>query len=108
MQKWGGAEWNFSMQLIDRSRFDSLDFIDERLERQEIDPETEGLQLVLDVTLLAECDYLITTFSSNLGRIAYELSYAWKGFAPPFVSMDIPFCSHWGHRWEVNGKQIAC
>ena len=83
-------------------------FVDQRLLNGELEPETEGRELVTDVTLLARCDFLITTFSSNLGRISYELSLAWKGFTPPFVSMDIPFCSHWGHRWPVRDVPIAC
>jgi len=101
---------NFTIIFVpfDRSRYDSLDFIDEQLEAGTLDPEEEGVSVITDITLLASTDYFIGTFSGNIGRIAYQLSSAWKGYQPPVVSLDIPWCSHWGHRWPVNGKPIAC
>eukprot|EP00966_Prymnesium_polylepis_P117498 2716046-Prymnesium_polylepis.2 len=42
--------------------------------------------------LLAQCDYFVGKFTSNFFRIAYELKAAQCDCAPPFVSLDAPWC----------------
>ncbi len=46
---------------------------------------------IVDLFLLAECDYFIGTLSSHYGALAYELSYAQKGYHVPYISLDYPW-----------------
>jgi hypothetical protein len=121
-------EFEFVFLPINRTGHDSLEFVDDQLRAGTLDPGQEGENVVTDITLLASADYFIGTFSGcppkpalwrcphcasitpagNIGRIAYQLSSAWKGHQPPVVSLDLPWCSHWGHTWPVNGMPMAC
>jgi len=45
-------------------------------------PRTEGFRwFILSIYLLAECEGFVGTFSSNIGRLVYELRYARRGRA---------------------------
>jgi len=101
-------EFDFLIQRLNRTNHDSLEFVDDQLRAGTLDPGREGRDVVTDISLLASSDFFIGTFSGNIGRIAYQLSSAWKGFQPPIASLDIPWCSHWGHTWPVNGMPMAC
>lgn len=101
-------EFRFLIQPLNRTAHDSLEFVDDQLRAGTLDPGSEGRDVVTDITLLATSDFFIGTFSGNIGRIAYQLSTAWKGFQPPVASLDLPWCSHWGHTWPVNGMPMAC
>lgn len=46
---------------------------------------------ILDILILSECDYFIGTLSSHFGALAYELSYANKGYHAPYISLDYPW-----------------
>ena len=50
---------------------------------------------LIDLMLLAECDYLVLHLLSNLSRLALELAAARKEAIPPYFSMDGPWCHHW-------------
>ena len=50
----------------------------------------------VDVMLLAQSDGFVGKFSSNLFRSAFELRAAECDCAPPFVSLDHPWCFDWG------------
>ena len=41
---------------------------------------------LLDMLLLADCDYFAGSFSSHFSSAAFELSVFNKGFVPPYVS----------------------
>lgn len=41
---------------------------------------------LLDMLLLADCDYFVGSFSSHSSSAAFELSVFNKGFVPPYVS----------------------
>jgi len=48
---------------------------------------------IYELSLLAQADFFIGTFSSNIGRLAYQLMFIQKGYRP-FVTLDIPWCSY--------------
>lgn len=43
---------------------------------------TDAIDAIRDVWLLAEADYLVVTYSSNIGRVAAELRFAWNNKPP--------------------------
>ena len=50
---------------------------------------------LMDLLLLAECDYLVLHNLSNMSRLALELAAARLQRVPPFISVDGPWCNHW-------------
>jgi hypothetical protein len=52
--------------------------------------------MALDYELMADGDYHVGLFTSGAFRLPYALSYARKGCYTPYVSLDIPWCNHWG------------
>lgn len=66
--------------------------------------------IVKDVFLLAYSDFLVCTFSSNIGRLAYELRYALRPFAVDLyevVSVDISYFFQYGQdaNYMANHKR---
>ena len=59
-------------------------------------PVRVATEATLDAYLLSLCDVLIGKHTSNLFRVAYELRAARCDCAPPFVSLDAPWCYDWG------------
>ena len=55
-----------------------------------------GSTIRLDVLLLSLCDVFIGKHTSNVFRTAYELHASRCNCAPPFVSLDAPWCFDWG------------
>ena len=53
------------------------------------------LSSLIDLLLLAECDYLVLHLLSNLSRLALELAASRKEAIPPYFSKDGPWCQHW-------------
>ena len=51
---------------------------------------------VLVALLLSMCDVFVGKHTSNVFRTAYELHVARCDCAPPFVSLDAPWCADWG------------
>ena len=48
--------------------------------------------MLLDVLMLAECDYFVGTLSSQMSRLALALMSQRLGGIPPFVSVEgVPF-----------------
>ena len=71
---------------LDRSMFDSQWWIDHRAAYGLVDRKQVAESAVLDMLMLAECDYLIGTFSSHFSMSALEISSYNKGYVPPYVS----------------------
>uniref|UniRef100_A0A7S1HK44 GT23 domain-containing protein n=3 Tax=Hemiselmis andersenii TaxID=464988 RepID=A0A7S1HK44_HEMAN len=46
---------------------------------------------LVDILLLSQCDYFVGTLSSHFGALAYELSWANKGYHIPHISLDHPW-----------------
>jgi hypothetical protein len=58
---------------------------------QAVNGYEQGAAAVLEVRLLADCDYFVGCLDSNLDRIVYGLMVAQRGGGtcfPPFVSVD--------------------
>ena len=49
---------------------------------------THGRSMLLDVLMLAECDYFVGTLSSQMSRLALVLMSQRLGGIPPFVSVE--------------------
>mmetsp|Transcript_10437 Transcript_10437/g.16313 ORF Transcript_10437/g.16313 Transcript_10437/m.16313 type:complete len:274 (-) Transcript_10437:1004-1825(-) len=48
------------------------------------------VEAVQDLWIMSKSDVMVSTMSSNYGRLAYELNYAFKGGCPnPVISMDV-------------------
>lgn len=60
--------------------------------------EVDAVDVIRDVWLLAEADYVVCTFSSNIGRVVTELRYAWTNQAP---GSDV-FSVDKNNRWLVD------
>ena len=71
---------------LDRTVFDSAWWIDHRAAYGLVDRKQVAESAVLDMLMLAECDYFIGTFSSHFSMSAFEISAYTKGHVPPYVS----------------------
>lgn len=63
--------------------------------------------IIKDVFLLAQSDFLVCTFSSNVCRLAYELRLALKPFVSNLhevISLDIDYFYQYGHQVEYVAK----
>ena len=59
--------------------------------------------IMTDVELLARSDFMVSAFSTNVARLAYELNAARRNCLVPFVSVDIPWCHNNG---QAMGKKF--
>lgn len=75
---------------LDRTVFDSAWWIDHRAAYGLVDRKHVAESAVLDMLMLAECDYFIGTFSSHFSMSAFEISTYNKGHVPPYVSDKNP------------------
>ena len=71
---------------LDRSMFESQWWIDHRAAYGLVDRKQVAESALLDMLMLAECDYFIGTFSSHFSMSAFEISAYNKGQVPPYVS----------------------
>jgi len=86
-----------------------IGFIERRLRAGDGDPDRVGTETAVDVELLASGHAFVGTFTSNLGRLAYEIMSARLQRIPPFASID-------GKGWyygqskcrEKNSKKNPC
>jgi len=72
---------------LDRTIFDSQWWIDHRAAYGLVDRKQVAESALLDMLMLADCDYFIGTFSSHFSMSAFELSAYAKGHVPPYVSV---------------------
>ena len=62
-----------------------------------------AMDFLVDVHLIGRCDGFVGKFSSNRGRVGYELMAARPPFSVrPYVSLDIPWCFGLACRKEGN------
>ena len=61
---------------------------------------TDAIDFIRDVWMLAESDYVVCTYSSNIGRVVAELRYAWKNEPPgdDITSLD--------DKWKVDPVRV--
>lgn len=76
--------------------------IEYSLEHKLIDGYEEGLGVIEDVWLLADCDALVGKFTSNIDRVAYQLMSGRSNCLRPFISMDSPWCFDHGLKTGVG------
>jgi len=91
--KWTDAI-TFTKQLFSEHPdvvWDDIIRLNEANNRTEVN-EHAGLLTSIDLMLLAQCDFFVGKFTSNFFRIAYELKAAQCDCAPPFASLDAPWC----------------
>ena len=71
-----------------------------------INPTAEAKQVIADMLLLSQCDALVGKFTSNVFRIAFQLSVARSpgGCAKPYVSLDGPWCFDYAVQFSGNGE----
>lgn len=67
-----------------------------------------GQSVVIDVWALADAHTFVGTFTSALSRIAFQLSFARKGYVKPYISLDIPWCWAGFHQIEVPWGTYGC
>jgi hypothetical protein len=79
---------------LDRSMFDSSWWIDHRAAYGLVDRKRVAESAVLDMLMLAECDYFIGTFSSHFSMAAFEISTYNKGHVAPYVSFSFAISQH--------------
>jgi len=86
--------WNadkYSKNMARRRRENEhfqLGFIERRLKAGDGDTGRVGFETATDVELLASGDAFVGTFTSNLGRLAFEIMSARLQKVPPFASVD--------------------
>ena len=94
------AEFDFIYITEDDARklMDDKQLIERRTDLYK-DSSSSGHTLMMsalvDLLLLTETDAFVGHFLSNLSRLAVEMMAAKKGYLPPYVSMDGPWCPHW-------------
>ena len=65
----------------------------------------------IDMMLMSQCDMFVGKFTSNFFRTAYELKAAECDCAPPFTSLDAPWCFDYGllegRNWNYPARDNA-
>jgi hypothetical protein len=91
LKTWEKNRVKYSKGMV-KSRRESehfkVGFIERRLGAGDGDPGRVGTETATDVELLASGDAFIGTFTSNLGRLAFEVMSARLQKVPPFASVD--------------------
>jgi len=70
--------------------------------------ETMAYSSLFDPFALKECHAFVGTFTSDFGRIAFELMSARLGYVPPYYSLEETYCSprHRDDRFRVSDRQV--
>eukprot|EP00965_Chrysotila_dentata_P221640 6192483-Pleurochrysis_carterae.AAC.1 len=79
---------------IARDKFASNTFIEKRVGAHASGPlsgSAVALDMLADVDMLADCDYLVILFRSAVSRLAYALSLARWNRPQPVISMQWPW-----------------
>ena len=67
-----------------------------------IDGCSEGVDTMIDIGLLAQAQFLVGKFSSNIDRVAYSMMVAQTGMYQPFISLDNAWCFDFGVSSRVD------
>ena len=78
-------------------------YIEQRLKWGDGDPGRVGTEAAVDTELLSRGGYFVGTFSSNLGRFAFEVMADRTERVPPFVSLD----RHW-YFGQSRADKLLC
>jgi hypothetical protein len=76
------------MLPLDRDVFASSWFIEHRVEARALDGGQIAESMLLDLLILADCDYFVGTLSSQMSRLALGLMAHRLGGLPPYVSVE--------------------
>eukprot|EP01103_Thecamoeba_quadrilineata_P006037 TRINITY_DN15774_c0_g1_i1.p1 TRINITY_DN15774_c0_g1~~TRINITY_DN15774_c0_g1_i1.p1 ORF type:complete len:404 (+),score=61.62 TRINITY_DN15774_c0_g1_i1:32-1243(+) len=95
-------EFKFVYLDVDRKHYDVKVFVEDRREEGQLNQKYEVELSMTDIWLMSECGYFLGTFSSNFGRLAFELMVAKINYVPPYASLDIGWCTHWMHDEEIQ------
>jgi len=87
--------FTFFYAPINRTRYNSSELIEIRNMEGLLNRKDEVYDVLTDIYFMSSASYFIGTFSSNTGRLAFELIYANKNYIPPFASMDNSWCFNW-------------
>lgn len=85
------------------------EWIEDKLKRAtSADKLAQSLGVIVDIEMLARASVFVGTFTSALNRVAFQLSFARKGYIKPFVSLDIPWCWAGFHLIQVPWGTYGC
>ena len=99
----GTSDLIFHVLDFDRTMFDSKWFIEYRLKYEHVDPSAVSDATMADLMVLREADYFVGTFASHFSRLAFELLVHNRGFVPPYISVDYPWCFHYLEERSLPG-----
>jgi hypothetical protein len=88
---WSKTRGKFAKKLNHRQQNEEhfkAGFIERRLRAGDGDPARIGMETAADVELLASGHAFIGTFTSNMGRLAFEIMTDRLKRVPPYVSVD--------------------
>ena len=85
----------------DRSYYEHDWLLEMRLRMALIDRKLVADSTLVDIALLAACDYLILGLQSGYSRLALTLASTRLGYVPPYHSMDYP----WMPRFGMSGPR---
>ena len=100
---WSKNRGKFAKKLNHRQKKEEhfqVGFIERRLRAGDGDPERIGMETAADVELLASGHAFIGTFSSNMGRLAFEIMTDRLKRIPPYVSVD-------GTGWKYGQSEFV-
>lgn len=107
------SEWTFLYQSFNRTHFAGVCH-DKGLDRCHLagdaDVVDDHVHALVDARLLGDADAYVSAFSSNIGRLGYELAVGRRRCYPPFVSVDIAWCHNGGRAMggHTEWKHTAC
>ena len=85
------------------------EWIEDKLKRATAsDKHAQSLGVVIDIEILARANAFVGTFTSALNRVAFQLSFARRGYVKPFITLDIPWCWAGFHLIQVPWGTYGC
>ena len=103
LAKYPGFE--FMYQKMDRSIYSGKDqgtWVEHKMEKL---GRSAMHDVMKDIHATSRCDAFVGTFFAHIGRVVLELMIQRKGFVPPYVALDTPFCRKFAH-CQVSNAQL--